>query len=97
MADKFHKMGAQEGEQWIAFHCPGCEGGHGIPVSGPRGWTWNGSLDKPTVTPSILVNVNGGNPTTPVCHSFIKEGNIIFLTDCTHQYAGQIIEIPDWD
>ncbi len=29
------------------------------------------------------------------CHSFIIEGKIQYLPDCTHEYAGQTIELPD--
>ena len=84
-------------EQWVAFHCPGCEHGHGIPVSGPRAWKWNQSLDAPTFTPSLLVNVGGGNPTAPICHSWITDGKINFLPDSTHKLAGQTVEIPEWE
>jgi hypothetical protein len=97
MAEKFHDMVNQNGEQWVAFHCPGCERGHGIPVTGSRAWKWNGSLEKPTLTPSLLVNVGGSNPTQSVCHSFVKDGKIQFLSDSTHKLSGQTVEIPDWD
>jgi hypothetical protein len=30
-----------------------------------------------------------------VCHSFITDGFIQFLDDCTHPLAGQTVEIPD--
>lgn len=30
-----------------------------------------------------------------VCHSFITDGNIQFLNDCTHHLAGQTVELPD--
>lgn len=89
-------MGEQEGELMYAFHCPGCECGHGIPVAGPRAWGWNGSVDKPTFTPSILVNRGSANPTVPVCHSYVTDGKINFLADCTHKLRGPI-ELPDWD
>jgi len=42
------------------FWCPGCRFGHGVWVTttcektGAR-WTWNGSMEKPTFGPSILV------------------------------------------
>jgi hypothetical protein len=94
---KFHDMGQQEGEHWVAFHCPGCEHGHSIPVSGRRAWQWNGSYDSPTITPSLLVNKGGANPTAPVCHSHVTAGNIQFLNDCTHKLAGQTVQIPDFD
>lgn len=32
-----------------------------------------------------------------VCHSFITDGRIQFLGDCTHALAGQTVDIPDWD
>lgn len=49
----------------LLFWCPGCDGAHGIPVTGridpsqwvaKARWTWNGDIDKPTFTPSILVS-----------------------------------------
>jgi hypothetical protein len=29
-----------------------------------------------------------------VCHSFIENGKIRYLPDCTHSYAGQTVELP---
>lgn len=31
------------------------------------------------------------------CHSFVKDGKIQFLSDCSHELAGQTVDIPDWD
>ncbi|MFA6487699.1 MAG: DUF6527 family protein [Sideroxydans sp.] len=31
-----------------------------------------------------------------VCHSFVTDGRIQFLGDCTHKLAGQTVDIPDW-
>jgi len=93
---KFHLIE----ENYVAWHCPGCDGQHGVPVNGHHsgnGWYWNESLDLPTLLPSILVNVGGSNPTEPICHTFITDGNIRFLGDCTHKLAGQTVPIPDWD
>jgi hypothetical protein len=94
---KFHDMGVQGGERFVAFHCPGCEGGHAVPVTGPRAWRWNGSLDAPTLQPSILVNRGGANPTVAICHSFVTACKIQFLSDCTHPLAGSTVELPDFD
>lgn len=30
-----------------------------------------------------------------VCHSFITAGKIQFLNDCTHELAGQTVELPE--
>ena len=95
--NKFHDMGVHDGERRVAFHCPGCEYGHQIPVTGRRAWQWNGLFDKPTLTPSILVNRGSSNPEVPTCHSYVTDGRIQFLADCTHKLAGKTVELPDWD
>jgi hypothetical protein len=40
----------------LLFWCPGCECCHGIPVEPGTGarWGWNGNVEAPTFTPSIL-------------------------------------------
>ncbi|WPZ24851.1 DUF6527 family protein [Sulfitobacter pontiacus] len=30
------------------------------------------------------------------CHSFVTDGRIRFLDDCTHDLAGQTVDLPDW-
>lgn len=30
-----------------------------------------------------------------VCHSFVTDGRIQFLSDCTHALAGQTVDLPD--
>ena len=94
----------------LMFWCPGCQDHHGVPVDGSRGWTWNGSLETPTINPSILVQGVLYGPdklpfkqyrgpaeceATPyVCHSFVRDGRIEFLGDCTHSLAGQTVDLP---
>lgn len=69
---------------------------HVLPVTGQRGWGFNGSVERPTFTPSILArfNFNNGVP-HGICHSFVREGKIEFLSDCTHESAGKTIELPE--
>lgn len=44
---------------------------------------------------------NRENPGDPdpfrcvVCHTFITDGMVQFLGDCTHQFAGQTLPLPD--
>jgi hypothetical protein len=33
---------------------------------------------------------------TITCHSYIRDGQWQFLTDCTHSLSGQTVDIPDW-
>lgn len=83
----------------LFFWCPGCTCPHMVVVGegpGPR-WTWDGCVDKPTFSPSLLMRRPYGDPPVDqVCHSFITAGRIQFLGDCTHALAGQTVDIPDW-
>jgi hypothetical protein len=78
---------------------------------GPR-WGYNGNPDAPTFTPSVLVRgvdrltdeereqVMAGQHVEPrpiVCHSFVTDGRIQFLADCTHDLAGFTVDLPDWE
>jgi uncharacterized protein DUF6527 len=78
----------------VFFFCPGCETAHAITAGR---WTWNGSEDKPTFSPSVLVNGNATmkHPTMPRCHSFVTDGRIQFLSDCDHALAGKTVDLPD--
>lgn len=81
------------------FDCPGCKCSHELPAQigrhTPLKWGWNGSFDKPSFTPSILVNKLRANPMDHVCHSYVTDGKIQYLDDCTHELAGQTIELPE--
>ena len=94
------------GRKYLTFWCPGCEGVHQVQVA-EGGWGWNGSFDLPTFTPSILVTYNGSDAGQldddgsrapyAVCHSFVTDGRIQFLGDCTHPLAGQTVDLPEFD
>jgi len=96
---KLHRVN----EYKYAFTCPGCQNWHIVTIKanpedpGPV-WTWNGDTDKPTFHPSILVqSTYGENQEKRVCHSYVRNGRIRFLHDCTHDLAGQTVELPEMD
>lgn len=96
MADKIHYVGDAGIHHGVAqklysFHCPGCGGGHAFHV--PR-WSWNGSFDKPSFTPSLVCNP--GAPEIQ-CHSWVTDGRIQFMDDCYHELKGQTVDLPDWE
>jgi hypothetical protein len=80
----------------LCFWCPGCNHLHRCPVSGSKAWGFNGDLEKPTLNPSVLVTWKSGDPDYPDqrCHSFVRDGRIQFLSDCTHEHAGNTLDIP---
>lgn len=73
------------------FECPGCGCMHWFKTTGnsPR-WTFNGDVEKPTITPSIVADPNGDRR----CHSFVTDGMIQFLSDCWHNLKGQTVPLP---
>lgn len=87
----------------LVFVCPGCivgwregySGVHMLPVNvleniGKPSWDWNGSLESPTLSPSIRTRIDN-----MVCHSFLQDGVFDFLTDSTHPLSGQKVPLPD--
>ena len=89
----------------LMFVCPGCvaggpegyEGLHILPVNageiGKPSWEWDGNLEAPTLSPSIL------STGYVRCHSFLKAGVFQFLDDCEHPLKGQSVpmtDLPDW-
>ena len=97
---KVHPYKGSSGEinLW-AFFCPGCKYDHALAIrqyteGGNPQWTFNGDVDKPTFTPSLLV---WGSDQSRRCHSFITDGQIQFLSDCFHDLKGQTVEIPEYE
>lgn len=95
---KFEKVAGSKG--LYSFWCPGCQCAHQVwtksegyphPV-----WGFNGNIDKPTVTPSIKVEYPVGDQ-VKICHSFIRDGEIEYLSDCTHSLAGKTVGMLDID
>lgn len=82
--------------------CPGCKSIHSMPVESFDGreiWGYNDNDDSPTFSPSIKVTQydwEDMNKINNLCHSFVREGKIQFLSDCTHELKGQTVELPDW-
>lgn len=74
----------------VQYHymCPGCGWTHAVNLAVHK---WNGDMNKPTFSPSMLCDWDPAHR----CHSYIENGFIRFLTDCWHPLAGQTIEIPE--
>lgn len=86
--------------QTVAYRidCPGCDGFHVVHVahSNPgANWQFNGDTERPTFSPSLLVNKDFSHPGVPRCHSFVRDGRIQFLSDCTHHLAGKTVDLPE--
>lgn len=96
-----------EHEEYM-FICPGCKTGHRYVVKwgqkeiedmkrlgyGTPTWQFNGDLESPTFTPSLLYHKSD---VQPLCHIYMTNGKIQFLSDCTHELAGQTVDLADID
>jgi hypothetical protein len=101
---KTDQFGNPNGGQELIFFCPGCKCAHGVVVTHEPKWGWNGNMEKPSFTPSILVNGfdwvgypqdKFPRPKSMIrCHSFVTDGNIQFLGDCEHELKGQTVPLP---
>lgn len=88
---KIHQRGIH-----FTFWCPGCKCPHTVNTN------WRVNPDNITISPSVLVTTprhyaDGtpvGNPDR--CHSFVREGRIQYLQDCTHELRGQTVDIPEF-
>lgn len=73
----------------LRINIPGPVGELTLPV-GSSGWTWNKSVDKPTLSPSILTT----SPHQGLrCHSYVVDGQVQFLADCSHEFKSQTIPL----
>jgi len=85
------------------FECPGCGIHHAFytvqtnrPGEEHAVWSFNGDVERPTFAPSLLVRWEEGEAREPrVCHSFVRDGQIQFLSDCTHHLAGQTVDLAE--
>lgn len=85
----------------MVFKCPACSSIHQVWVDTGIGtqegvpiWGWNGSEESPTFTPSVLVTCDLPTGETR-CHSFITDGKIKYLSDCTHEMKDMEVELLD--
>ncbi len=95
LGEGYIPCGAEEAT-FIEIHLPGPLPTRIIPVQtkGSRkdthNWTWNGSLSAPDLRPSLLSWTDEHR-----CHSFVNDGKVKFLNDCSHEYAGKTIDLLD--
>lgn len=95
---------------YIVFFCPGCDHLHSVPIANDGKehpvWEFNNDLEKPTIKPSInnlsgkYADPNWKEPDdtegwSTICHSFVTDGMIQFLGDCTHHLKGQTVQLPE--
>lgn len=85
------------------FECPGCKGPHSVNYENKSKldlpvWQFNHNFEKPTFVPSLKVRWPANEfACERICHSYIRDGKMEFLGDCTHDLAGQTVEIPEWE
>jgi hypothetical protein len=92
------KLETKNGVDYLTFMPEGMRVKTTVPViiSGSRdksnAWTWNGSLDLPTIRPSIKTEYANDNGEIVIIHYWLNDGVCQCLSDCTDGNAN--LNIP---
>lgn len=93
------KMGLKAG--YLYWTCPAQNcGDHLVPIEGAHKWEWNGSLDRPTLTPSVKITWDGlvdGIKKHRCCHFHLVDGIVNFCGDCTHELSNKNVPLADYE
>lgn len=94
------KCAYDKDDKYLTYKCPGCGFLHLInldPSTGKPCWTFNGDMEKPTLSPSINSwSTKQDGTVHRRCHHFVKDGKIQFCGDSTHELKGQTVDLPDY-
>lgn len=80
----------------VTLNIPGPTGILTLPVilkgtrEGTNCWSWNGDVDSPTIKPSVKTEGHDF-----LCHSWINDGQAIFLDDCSHDLRNSTVALLD--
>ncbi len=89
----------KNGVDYLSFTPKGMEFPTTIPVitKGNRdeanAWTWNGSLEKPTVRPSVRTKYLNDKGEMTEIHYWLSDGVCQCLSDCKDGNAGKHLEL----
>lgn len=91
------------GLEECVFRCAICGGNHRVVIAKPAEgyganypvWQFNGDVKAPTFTPSVRVRSADENGDT-CCHFYVKDGQIQYLSDCTHDLAGKTVPMETY-
>lgn len=87
---------------WYLIYCPACKSDHifavDTPFSNGKQWKFDGNIQNPTFTPSMNISWGPGE-TDEIpegrCHFTITQGKVTYHDDCTHEYKGRVIDLPN--
>lgn len=95
------KLENRNGIDYLSFTPEGMPFATMIPVitKGNRdkanAWTWNGSLDKPTVRPSVRTKYTNSEGVATEVHYWLNDGICDCLGDCKDGNAGKKLPLLD--
>lgn len=98
MANKIQEW--EPGTGIYLFFCPACGYDHAVHTKEANSlgaiWTWNGSYEFPTFSPSCLfIYKTFAGVLINRCHYVIREGVFEYGADCSHALAGKKIPMID--
>ena len=89
-APKVQLFHTEDGDR-VGFWCPGCENLHWF----DERFEWNSDPINPSFRPSLQIGDADGS----ICHLFVQDGHVQFLSDCRHGLHDQTVPmrpLPEW-
>ena len=89
-----HRGADGQRREYVYYWCVGCAHAHSVPA---ERWSWNKSIDVPTLHPSVRHYTTHPETKveTTICHYHLKAGVIEYCGDCQHDFKGQKIPLQD--
>ena len=80
-----------------SFFCPGCGHAHAYFTTGEKTWSFDGNTEVPSFNPSLKLECpDHGDPKQRLCHLNLVAGKLHYDRQCTHDLAGQVVDLPDY-
>lgn len=94
MKNKIEFFGVRGDWKRFKFFCPACCSTHEFEIDNKNEHLmWNRNLEKPYLNFPIKNRSNRG---ADLCHCSIINGELIYHSNSTHNFAGRTIILPDW-
>ena len=101
LSSKIKQVIAIDGTVSHYHWCSGCCTLHRVVLVDPSGtgpiWGYNGKPETPSYTPSVKVTFSDPDGEFPsdICHYFLRDGAVEYLSDCTHHLKGTTMPLQD--
>lgn len=88
------KLAYRAFEEDLYFYCVACDTLHSVTLA-PHAHYFNGNLEYPTIRPRVNLKYGACEEERQQCHFTLISGELKYFSNCTHEYAGKTIALPE--